>query len=66
MTWTTDVPKEPGRYWLKNSNGNVSIVEVRQLDGEVQWRTAIGWFTPLTPGRIHAHWAGPIPEPEGA
>lgn len=62
LKWTSNLPTEPGWYWIMSYNKKPSMVEVRVIDGRLM----------LTSGVINVTlnifegclWAGPIPEPE--
>ena len=61
MKWTSELPTEPGWYWVRNSttkHKNIVLV----FDGLVA-----GNYTCLKVEEAHeiyGEWAGPIPEPE--
>jgi hypothetical protein len=60
MTWTTNLPKEPGWYWWRSSRQEPAPVKLFQMsNGDLYSKAGL---------RVHefslGQWAGPIPLPE--
>ena len=72
MTWTTDVPKEPGFYWMRSSKITAEVCCVFFSpfhDGLHVMRVYNDESEPLegfVSCRRDAQWAGPLPDPEDA
>ena len=66
LTWTSEPPTKPGWYFVRTSR--VFIVNIqRGTDDRLEvWtgpiRQSVGFYV----NRLHAEFAGPIPEPEDA
>jgi hypothetical protein len=60
LTWTASPPTEPGKYWAKNKDGSIEILDVDS------WSKSA--YRPGQNGSVlksdFTHWLGPLPEPE--
>ena len=60
LTWGTEPPKVPGRYWWRTSKGqNVNTIQVWSRSGVLGYCFDTEFITTLDRGE----WAGPIPTP---
>ncbi len=72
MTWTTDVPKEPGWYWMKTAKLKPEVAKIYHsefrhgLAVARAYHDGVERLDEFASGRRGVEWAGPIPEPEDA
>ncbi len=70
LRWTTDIPTEPGWYWMRSSKLRPEVCHVyesqfgRGLSVARVYHDEIETLSEFVLCRRNVEWAGPIPMPE--
>lgn len=64
--WTTELPTQPGWYWVwlhADNDRTAFVVELESVDGVLSWDAYYDMPPWTNLSAIGSHWIGPLPVP---